>query len=371
MPIQTAGHQVQVMPSYTAMDPNRVTFDPSGFTNGAMSSIQLLNALAQQKAFQQAQAELAATREGRLGALNAQNLATIQLAPQKNLADIALAQNTVALAPGQRELGLAQDESQIADLGFQKDIRNVVQDTKRQQAKAANELVGPEAEAKLLKAQGEVESLPVTNKLTLEKARQDLASITEDKDLSDREKLARIRNLNASAASSEANAAFTDRNRPSSKNQNVIDEAQKQLGHIEMSIRRLEAQKVTDPNLNNEGMPVPIQQYQAATRDVKGNLITIPRKNFNLPLIGTPAHPAVLNPEAEKVGTQLNNLYKLREKYTNDLTAALAGEEAAAAAPAAPQIPEAAAAYLKNNPNLRGAFDAKYGKGASESVLGK
>jgi hypothetical protein len=35
-----------------------------------------------------------------------------------------------------------------------------------------------------------------------------------------------------------------------------------------------------------------------------------------------------------------------------------------------PSIPQDAIAFLKQNPNLRAAFDVKYGKGASAQVLG-
>lgn len=69
----------------------------------------------------------------------------------------------------------------------------------------------------------------------------------------------------------------------------------------------------------------------------------------------------------------------LREKREGDPWVAVPGvglflrkdlESAAAGGQAAPAIPEGAVKMLIQNPNLRGEFDKKYGKGASDRVLG-
>lgn len=330
MSIETGGYQVGVMPQYTPMDPRMVAFQPQQFSAGALSSLELINELDKRKAFAAQQAEQAATRAGRVGAMNAQNLATMDLAPRKSLADIALADQAAALAPGATTVGLGAQVAALRNQGNATQLDPYLQDTALTKAMSDSSLAGKRADLDAANVDAQTEIQPVKAEFDLEKAREALGSITEDKNLSDQEKVAKIRQLNASAAASEANASYTDRNKPKAGRQNTIDEAQKQLGHIEMSIRRLESQKVVDPNSDTQGMPVPIQQYQASTRDAKGNVVILPK---TFPYIFQDDKKAVLNPEAEKVSAQLNQLYALRESYNNQIAQALQEDATPDAAP--------------------------------------
>lgn len=334
MAIQTQGHQVQVMPTYSPVDPNRVSFDLSGLTNGAMSSIQLINALAQQKAFAQAQAELAATREGRLGATNAQNLATIQLAPQKNLADIALAQQQAQLIPGQTEAALAGQD-------FSKVLRPFLQNVERQKAETADALSVANADKEIKqskidaeKQDREIEAAPLEHQKRLIQLNQDINSIADDKKLNDTEKLAKIRQLNAQSANYEAEARKNDR-----AEGKIVDPI-KELSQLQLEIQRLQSTPVINPGANNNGTPMPVLQYEAQTRGPDGKVLKVDN-----PYWFTGDSPAKLNPEAERIRDQLKILQDRRDSLTKALISqssapAPIAASAPAQAPAAPSSPK-------------------------------
>jgi hypothetical protein len=324
MPIQTQGHQVQIMPQYTAMDPNRVTFNPAGFTQGALSSIEIIDQLQKQRAFQQAQMELAATRDGRLGAMNAQNLATIQLAPQRSIADIALAQQQAALIPGQTEATLANQE-------FDRYLRPMTQRVQGQKAETAEYLAATRADQEIKQAEldaqrqaREEQQAPLKGALDLAKLTQDFQNIDSDKSMSDTQKLATIRSTLASAAANEAQARKDDRVEPKK-----VDPI-KELDDIQMQIQRLQATPVVNPNADNTGMPMPMLQYQAQTRDPNGALLKVDN-----PYWFTGDSPVKLNPEAERVAEQLRILQDRRAAITQSMAAPASSSGAPAPAPAA------------------------------------
>lgn len=295
------------------MDPNRVTFDPTGFGRGALSGIEIIDQLSRAKAFAQAQAELAATREGRLGATNATNLATIQLAPQKNIADILLAQQQSALIPGQTEDALAKQQ-------FNLGLRPFLQNVERQKAETADALAVTRADHEIKQAKlddekqdREAEIAPIKGQFDLAKLTQDFENLDKDKSMSDTQKLATIRNTLASAAQSEASADYTERNRPKA---NVKDEQMKEISQLQLEIQRLQATPVLNPNLNNNGMPVPYLQYQGATRDPNGKVLKV-----DAPGWFSGDQNALLNPEAERISQQLKILQDRRDALTKALVA--------------------------------------------------
>ncbi len=336
--INTQGHQVQVMPTYSPLDPSRVTFNPAGFTQGALSSIELMDQLARQRAFQQAQAELAATRDGRLGALNAQNLATIQLAPQKNIADIALAQQQAALIPGQTQAGLADQQ-------FAQDIRPFVQGAKRQQAETDDALAVQKADMQIVQARldaekqtREGEQAPLKGALDLAKLTQDFENLDKDKSMSDSQKLATIRNTLASAAQSEAAARKADRD-----DTKPVDPLKK-IDDLQMQIQRLKSEEVLNPGADNLGTPMPVIKYQGATRGPDGKPLMQKNENLVLPWTwGDRPTQVPLNPAAEK---KLNQI-KILEDQLDALTSSLSAPQSSSGEPAptpAPVAPKAATA---------------------------
>ncbi len=299
MPINTGGYQVQQMPTYSPLDPNRVTYGLDGVASGIQSSLNIANILANQKAFQQAQAELAATREGRLGAMNAQNLATIQLAPEKNLADIALAQNTAALAPSNRNAALAQNNDQLANLALKDSLRGWTDDTAAIQAQVANAVAGKKGQLDVIQTDNALENAPLQNKYTVAKLVQDFNALDSDKSMSDSQKLANIRNTIAEADAREAAARKADRDE-----KKPVDPI-KELDDIQMQIDRLKKEPVINPGADNKGTPMPYIQYLGQTRAPDGSVARQSASQIFHPSTWGTTTPVPLNPAVETVANQL------------------------------------------------------------------
>lgn len=77
------------MPQYTAVNPSLVAFNPTTISDGMGDAFRLAQQYEQLKASKALQAELAATRSGRIGAEQAKNNALMQLTPEQT--KIALA----------------------------------------------------------------------------------------------------------------------------------------------------------------------------------------------------------------------------------------------------------------------------------------
>lgn len=337
MPIVTQGHQVQVMPTYTPLDPRSVVFNPGVIADGALSSIQIAQALAQQKAFAQAQAELAATREGRLGAMNAQNLAAIQLAPEKNIADIALARQQAAVAPSQTDVALAGNKDQLANLALKESLRGFTDDTARTKAQVENAIAPLAGDAAIRNLNNDAETAPKEHQLKLAKLSQDIESIVSDKNLSDAQKLATIRHLNAQSNALDAAARKDDRYQP--KQEDVL----KQLADVTQQILRLENGKVVG-SVDGEQTTMPQIQYQSATMNPDGTPITkVPDSLLGFIPWGTKDAPP-RNPEADRRANELKGLYELRNQLTQLATGA--GQQQGAPAQAAGRLTPAEAKKL-------------------------
>jgi hypothetical protein len=68
--INTSGFRASVMPQYTAPNPSLVAFNPVAASDGMMQAFQLAKQYEALKAHKALQAELAATREGRINSQN-------------------------------------------------------------------------------------------------------------------------------------------------------------------------------------------------------------------------------------------------------------------------------------------------------------
>lgn len=114
MAINTQGFQVSVLPQLAQIDAAPIGQSVDIANRGLLQAFQAQETAAKLKAFQQAQAEAAATRQARIDAANAQNLAISQVAPVQTAAslqtipalagaDVAKANQVMALAPVETE----------------------------------------------------------------------------------------------------------------------------------------------------------------------------------------------------------------------------------------------------------------------------
>ncbi len=102
MPIQTRGFGLDILPQYSPVNPSLVAFNPSQIAGGAMDMSQLVKAIEKIKADRAIQAELAATKDARIAAQNAQNSSIAQLSPVKTESEI------LALGSANRRLPSAE-----------------------------------------------------------------------------------------------------------------------------------------------------------------------------------------------------------------------------------------------------------------------
>ncbi len=70
--INTSGHEVQVMPSYTPVNPSLMGFNPQNVTNGALGALSVADSLEKIKSFRQHAEEIAKTEHARNSILQAE-----------------------------------------------------------------------------------------------------------------------------------------------------------------------------------------------------------------------------------------------------------------------------------------------------------
>lgn len=325
MAIQTQGHVVSVMPHVGLADPSLVAFNPQAITGGVLQSIQLANELSRRKAFLNQQAEEDAIRRARIAAINARNQGVVDVTPHTTLADIALADKTSALAPVQTDVGLAQGKGTLADLAFNEQMRPLSQDTTRLLAEATNASAPDQSDVIVQGAKNAAEAAraaaalnPVKNELDLAQTQESLGSLEEDKKRADRLKEAQIKLEEANADYAKAHGEYYLKK--SSRTDLTPDEIQKQLAHVETSIRNLKADKFTNPN-DPKAMPVPLLQYKGSVIGADGAPVVDSDvlNKITFGLLGSET-PRTMDPEAARSLDQLNGLYNLRNQLTKQLT---------------------------------------------------
>jgi hypothetical protein len=346
MAIQTQGHRVSVMPGFTPVDPSLVAFNPQAITSGALTAIQIAQQLQRKRAFDIQQAELAATRDARIAEELARSGIVTQTAPGVIGATNARNLSTVQIQPSATDLAIAGNQAGLGDIQFREQMRPLTQDTLRMgiEAKNANapyetDLLFGQTDRGLQDVRLANELAPLTNQLAVAQTTQKLDELPEDKALNDRLKRAEANLKEAQAEAAKAQADYTKRDRPKA-GQDATDQLQKQLGHVEQSIQRLENSKVINPSVDNNGMPVPLVQYQGQTRGPDGKVLTDQSSFLGIPF-GS-ATPKKLNPVAEQKSAELARLYALRDELNGRLTAGVAQDagvsltQVVAPAPAAP-----------------------------------
>jgi hypothetical protein len=338
MAIQTKGHQVSVMPGFTPVDPTLVAFNPQAITSGALSAIQIAQQLQRKRAFDAQQAELAATRDARIAEELARSGIVTQTAPGVIGAANARNLSTVKIQPSATELAIAGNQAGLGDIQFREQMRPLTQDTLRMGIEARNanapyetDLLFGQTDRALQDLKIASELAPLTGQLAVAQTTQKIEDIPEDKSLSDRLKKAEANLREAQAEAAKAQAEYTRRDRPRA-GQDATDQLQKQLGHVEQSIQRLENSKVINPSADNNGMPVPLIQYQGQTRAPDGSVI-IDRPSFLGMEFGA-GTPRTLNPVAEQKSAELARLYALRDTLNQRLTAGVAQDAGVSLAPA-------------------------------------
>ncbi len=327
--IATQGHQLSVFPRFTAQDPNLVAFDPTAVPEGVLTSFKIADTIAKRKAFLAAQAELAATQDARIGATNATNNATIGVAPQKALADIARYQGEAALAPSDTKLGLQRNKGALSDLAFNETVRPDVEYAKAIEDAGRADNAKAKAALESMNTANDLEANPLKHALELKDTKMKLDNIVNDKELSDKEKVAKIAEIaaqteqaKASAENLYANADFTNRNRPKAgaDGEETIDELQKQLGHVETSIKRLEDGKAPNPT-DSKAKPVSLLDYKGQTHEMNGDVRNVDKWFQSMRSV----EKVPVDKEAENSLAQLNDYYKLRDSINQKIITKIAG----------------------------------------------
>lgn len=233
MAIQTGGFKVDVIPSYTPVDPRLVAFNPGSFTNGILSAFDVAKTYDQMKAYKLMQDELAATRDKRIAAtgtgydasiardtgtiqteplktdaINAQNQALKNLVPIQGQFDVQQAKNNIALQPGafklaqgQQDIGLQNQpydaEAQLASRQLEAATRD-----NTQQAAILNSSTG------LTQAQFDNSSIDTKNQIILNRLNDELVSAKSDKERKDALEQAHIDLAKAQAEEAKARGQF-------------------------------------------------------------------------------------------------------------------------------------------------------------------
>ncbi len=169
MSISTQGFQVQNMPTYSAVNPSLVAFNPTSVSDGMMNAFNLAKALEEIKSKKALQAEIEATRQKRLAATNAQN----ELSASRDTASLGLVDPEAALKLGkigqQQTLLEPTTKSKLSDLSF---------NTEKNQAFQGN--LGLLASVEAAKGNADLSTIGPVSQATIAEAGARTAGANED-----------------------------------------------------------------------------------------------------------------------------------------------------------------------------------------------
>jgi hypothetical protein len=403
--INTSGFRASVMPQYTAPNPSLVAFNPVAASDGMMQAFQLAKQYEALKAHKALQAELAATREGRINSQNslagldvARAGSEIGLMPDSDASKRATFQANVMTAIPEADFKLTSmkeklrampsltDESisnaefnvaknlensvNLGDIARAEGLRARATQTDAQRAIDLGPLVTGAERARLgfdtTKANLGTAMLPMQNQLEAFRIGDLMGNAGEDakrgRATRDMDLLLKQSQLMENLGRAEY---YQEGGRAGSK-PNYAN----QIAALQLAKKRLEDSDYVDAS----GAKVKgLAAYRASTRDDRGNIRTT--NPGWMPDILTPdskEQPVRQDPEGEAAIKQSKAFEDAIARLLPLLSQDVSGGAIPSMAPPSIAIPETHKAYLKanaSNPKVRADFDAKYGKGAADQIL--